>query len=91
MNIAWGGDVVLECRRLPGRRPSRSLPRRDTGGDRRDDPWVGLLELGPGSQYRVPGDELFGRHRVWVATHNQCGRSDGRLAARYRLVETSAS
>ena len=42
-----------------------------------DDPWVGLLELAPRSQYRVPGDEaLFGGHRVWVASPNQSGRSD---------------
>jgi hypothetical protein len=27
MNIAWGGDMGLQYRRLPGRRPSRSLPR----------------------------------------------------------------
>ena len=51
----------------------------NVGGDRRDDPWVGLLELAPGSQYRVPCDDaLFGRHRVWVAIPNQCGRSDSR-------------
>jgi hypothetical protein len=79
MNIAWGGDVVLEYRRLPGRRPSRSVPREGmSGGDRRDDPWVRLLELAPGSQYRVPGDEaLFGRHGVW-ATPNQCRWSGSR-------------
>ena len=79
MNIAWGGDVVLD---IGATRPSpKSVPASggNVGGDRRDDPWVRLLELAPGSQYRVPGDEaLFGRHRVWVGTPNQCGRSDSR-------------
>ena len=76
MNIAWGfGDVVLEYRRLPGRRPTLSSPRRE-GRWRSARRSVGRSpELAPGSQHRVPGDEaLFGRHRVWVATPNQCGR-----------------
>jgi hypothetical protein len=90
MSIARGGDVVLEYRRLP--RPSpKSVPASggNVGGERCDDPWVRLLELAPGSQYRVPGDEaLFGRHGVWATQPMQVVRQP--LAARYCLVETSA-
>ena len=74
MNIAWGGDVVLEYRRLPCRRPSRSLPRRE-GRWRSARRSVGRSPgTRAGSQYRVPGDKaLFGRHRVWVATPTNAG------------------
>jgi hypothetical protein len=79
MNIACGGEVVLDYRRLLGRRRNRSLPRRE-GRWRSARRSVGRTPgTRPGSQYRVPGDEaLFGRHRIWVATPNQCGRSDSR-------------
>ena len=77
MNIAWGGEVVLEYRGLRGRRPSQSLPQRECRwrSARRS------VSTSPGTRpqdrsIECPGDEALSVAIASGGHSNQCGRSD---------------